>query len=392
VPYYYHLVYCHGGLLPRSIRRRRPASPALTPTPATHLSLVPGLSIAASRRPALPLLSPSLPVEVEPIISHPIILRSIPSHPIPRDHPRARTVVQLADLAQSNRFGPPVHHNPASPVLCAIARTTANRRLALYDSLLHHYSTVYLRARPTTTDDTSLLALLPCRFFILLASLPSPHIPPAPSNLHLVSPRLARLQDSHPSRDEFRSAARDSRLATDRPNPRSRQPNFSHIAYHHPSLDRRLNCWRRPLLSPTLNLCATATLSRTSRTHLPARRYISSHKTQRLRVPLSPLTRPPSTHHSPPCSRAVAVTASPSLSLSPSPSYYTPSQHPVYSPISRCTRTPPASQSLAKFRSALTFPPKGYRYCDTGTFLPILAIRTLPSHCAYLRVLTTVDA
>ena len=27
-----------------------------------------------------------------------------------------------------------------------------------------------------------------------------------------------------------------------------------------------------------------------------------------------------------------------------------------------------------------------------GTFLPILAIRTLPSHCAYLRVLTTVDA
>jgi len=38
-----------------------------------------------------------------------------------------------------------------------------------------------------------------------------------------------------------------------------------------------------------------------------------------------------------------------------------PSQHPVYSPISRCTRTPPTTQSLAKFRSALTLPPKGYR-------------------------------
>ena len=73
-------------------------------------------------------------------------------------------------------------------------------------------------------------------------------------------------------------------------------------------------------------------------------------------------------HHSPPCSRAVAVTASPSLSLSPSPSYYTPSQHPVYSPISRCTRTPPASQSLAKFRSALTLPPKGYRYWYLFTY------------------------
>jgi hypothetical protein len=304
VPYYLH---SRAILLPSSLLPRwtpptiHPPPPPCEPCTHTHTHNppvpCPWPECAASRRPALPLLSPSLPVEVEPIISHPIILRSIPSHPIPRDHPRARTVVQLADLAQSNRFGPPVHHNPASPVLCAIARTTANRRLALYDSLLHHYSTVYLRARPTTTDDTSLLALLPCRFFILLASLPSPHIPPAPSNLHLVSPRLARLQDSHPSRDEFRSAARDSRLATDRPNPRSRQPNFSHIAYHHPSLDRRLNCWRRPLLSPTLNLCATAALSRTSRTPLPARRYISSHKTQRLRVPLSPLTRPPTTHH-----------------------------------------------------------------------------------------------
>lgn len=132
----------------------------------------------------------------------------------------------------------------------------------------------------------------------------------ASSRLHLISSRLASprtASDSHPSRDEFRSAAR---LAT-RPTPRSRQllPQpaslrlISHTTIHpfiHPSLPQpatELHCWRRPLLSPTLNLCATAALSRTSRTPLPARRYISSHKTQRLRVPLSPLTRPPTTHH-----------------------------------------------------------------------------------------------
>jgi hypothetical protein len=90
----------------------------------------------------------------------------IPSHPIPRDHPRARTVVQLANLAQSNRFGLPVHHNPASPVLCAVCYRlndcqppTRSLRLTttpLLDRLL--------ACATTTADDTSphyLLALLP---------------------------------------------------------------------------------------------------------------------------------------------------------------------------------------------------------------------------------------
>lgn len=151
-----------------------------------------------------------------------------------------------------------------------------------------------------------LLALLPPLSLLHSARLASV----ASSRLHLISSRLASprtASDSHPSRDEFRSAAR---LAT-RPTPRSRQllPQpaslrlISHTTIHpfiHPSLPQpatELHCWRRPLLSPTLNLCATAALSRTSRTPLPARRYISSHKTQRLRVPLSPLTRPPTTHH-----------------------------------------------------------------------------------------------
>jgi hypothetical protein len=127
VPYYLH---SRAILLPSSLLPRwtpptiHPPPPPCEPCTHTHTHNppvpCPWPECAASRRPALPLLSPSLPVEVEPIISHPIILRSIPSHPIPRDHPRARTVVQLADLAQSNRFGPPVHHNPASPVLCAV--------------------------------------------------------------------------------------------------------------------------------------------------------------------------------------------------------------------------------------------------------------------------------
>jgi hypothetical protein len=314
----------------------------------------------------------------------------IPSHPIPRDHPRARTVVQLANLAQSNRFGLPVHHNPASPVLCAVCYRlndcqppTRSLRLTttpLLDRLL--------ACATTTADDTSphyLLALLPP----VASSFCSPRFRRLISRLlHLISissrlasPRTASRLASLERRISLCSATRD---ATDRPIPRSRQllsplrqkqQPETHIAYHHPSLPRPAtellaSAIAKPHAEPVRNCSPFQNAFARSALHLVSQDSASPRA--------SFATHTPSTHHSAPCSRAVAVTASRSLSLSPSPSYYTPSQHPVYSPISRCTRTPPASQSLAKFRSALTLPPKGYRYCDTGTFLPILAIRTLP--------------
>jgi hypothetical protein len=146
----------------------------------------------------------------------------IPSHPIPRDHPRARTVVQLANLAQSNRFGLPVHHNPASPVLCAVCYRlndcqppTRSLRLTTTLPLLDRL----LACATTTADDTSphyLLALLPP----VASSFCSPRFRRLISRLlHLIS--ISSRLASHGfktriPRDEFRSAARLATRPTDR--------------------------------------------------------------------------------------------------------------------------------------------------------------------------------
>lgn len=184
---------------------------------------------------------------------------------------------------------------------------TRSRRLTtpLLDRLLACATTTTTADRTTTARALTTYSL---SFHPVASSFCSPRfcrLIPAASNL--ISSRLASHGFRLASLERRISLCSATRDATDSPvSPTSStasQPE-THIAYHHPSIHpslpqpaTELHCWRRPLLSPTLNLCATAALSRTSRTPLPARRYISSHKTQRLRVPLSPLTRPPTTHH-----------------------------------------------------------------------------------------------
>jgi hypothetical protein len=156
VPYYLH----SRAILP-------PSSPLPSCEPCTHTH-------THTRNPPVPCPWPESPAgtPAEPVVARrasspssliPSSCGPIPSHPIPRDHPRARTVVQLADLAQSNRFGLPVHHNPASPVLCAVCYRlndcqppTRSLRLTTTLPLLDRL----LACATTTTDDTSPLALL----------------------------------------------------------------------------------------------------------------------------------------------------------------------------------------------------------------------------------------
>lgn len=173
-----------------------------------------------------------------PIVSHPIIVQCsavwailpypIASHPSRPTHARthARTVVQLADLAQSNRFGPPVHHKPClTQVLCyPIAPTNRQPPNSPSCGSTHYYSlpTCYLllldhslacatRLPPPQPPHPRAQHSLCCPVALFLsprlASIASSNLSPSPS-------RLARLQTRSP-RDGFRTSA--TRDATDSP-------------------------------------------------------------------------------------------------------------------------------------------------------------------------------